>query len=168
MVIAPENFRDEELLMPKAILEEAGVEVTVASKGTAVAKGMLGAEVLVDKDVSEISVDEYDGVIFVGGGGAQIYFDDLEVLELARKFHETGKLTTAICIAPVILANAGILEGKNATVWSSATSQDRVKMIEERGAKYSGESVVSDGNIITADGPDSAQEFGKKIVEVLA
>ncbi|MEM7822062.1 MAG: DJ-1/PfpI family protein [Candidatus Aenigmatarchaeota archaeon] len=162
MIVAPNNFRDEELLKPKEILEKAKAEVKIASKSVATARGMLGASVSVDLDLSEVEVKSYDAVIFVGGTGAQVYFDDPTALKIAKEAYEQRKIVGAICIAPSILANAGILEGKRATAWPSEVSN-----LEARGAKYTGELVTVDGNIITAKGPEAASQFGRAIAEAL-
>jgi len=162
MVIAPNNFRDEELMEPKEIFEDAGALVTIASKGTNSAKGMLGAIVTVDKDISEVKAEDYDAVVFVGGSGASVYFNNKTAQNLAIEAYESGKIVAAICIAPSTLANAGILEGKRATAFSSEK-----KNLENHGAVYTGKNVEADGNIITANGPDAAAEFGQAIAKSL-
>jgi len=63
MIVASDQFRDEELLEPMDVLENAGVEVVVASKDTDMATGMLGAIVSVNLDYSEIIVDDYDALV---------------------------------------------------------------------------------------------------------
>ena len=163
MVIAPEMFRDEELLEPKRVFEENGINAVIASKGVKNAKGKLGAVVDVDKDIREIRAEDYDAVVFVGGPGAAIYFDDDMALKLARDAYKKCKVIAAICVAPSILANAGILKGKKATCFES--QQENLKM---KGAIYTGDDVTKDGKIITANGPGAAAEFGKKIMEALS
>ena len=148
MIIASQNFRDEELKDPKAIIEENGGEVTIASSSLEPARGMRGAVAKADILVKDVKVEDYDAVIFVGGMGASEYWNDATAHNIAKKANEAGKLVCAICIAPVTLANAGVLEGKKATVYSSEKRN-------LRGAKYTGASVEVDGNIITADGPDN-------------
>jgi protease I len=162
MIIAPENFRDEELLHTKEELERAGVKVTVASTRTA-ARGLLGARVTPDIKLEQAGVDDYGAVVFVGGPGASIYFNDKRALSIASEAFEKGKKTCAICIAPTILANAGVLKGKRATVWDG----EYVRRIESKGATYTGKSVEVDGNIITANGPGAAREFGRTIAREL-
>ncbi len=161
-IIAPQNFRDEELFEPKKILEETGKQIVIASKNAKEAKGTLGESIMVDKDLSEISLDEYDAIIFVGGTGSSLYFDDPVALDLAKEAYEKDKIIGAICIAPSILANAGILQGKKATAFSSEAEN-----LKAKGAKYTGEPVTIDGKIITASGPQAAQQFGKEIAQVL-
>lgn len=163
MVVAPKNFRDEEFMEPRDVFEAAGADVTVASKGTDSASGMLGAIVTVDMDISEANVDDYDAVVFVGGSGSSVYFNDKTAQELAKNAYESGKVIGAICIAPSILANAGLLEGKRATSFSSEKDN-----LEKHGAAYTGKSVENDGKIFTANGPGAASEFGKKVAEVVS
>ncbi|MBU3941311.1 MAG: DJ-1/PfpI family protein, partial [Nanoarchaeota archaeon] len=163
MIIAPSNFRDEELLDTKEVLENYNADVVVASKGVEKAKGSLGAVVDVDLDVSEININDYDAVAFVGGPGADVYFNDETALKIAKDFYNNGKITAAICIAPVILANAGVLDGKKATVFSTGKND-----IIAKGAAYTGESVTQDGRIITANGTNAAKSFGQAIAKELA
>lgn len=170
IVIAPEQFRDEEYQEPRRVFEEAGATVKVASKSVTEAHSASGLEVAVDLDVYDASAADYDAVAFVGGQGAAVYFNDQKVLELARSFYEQGKVIGAICIAPSILANARILDGKRATAFASEDQN-----LKEKGAIYTGEKVTVDGpsagsghgKIITANGPAAAEEFGKKIAEAL-
>ena len=167
MIIAPKNFRDEELFEPKAILEKDGYKVTIASLSGDIAKGMLGARVVPDLTLDEISIDTYDGVIFVGGSGAEVYFDDEVAHSIAKDGYEKNKVLGAICIAPSTLAKADVLKNKRATVWSSAVAKKYVKILEANGALYTDEDVVVDGRIVTANGPGAAEKFGNEIVRLL-
>ena len=83
-------------------------------------------------------------------------------LSLAQKFYNAGKITAAICIAPVILANAGLLNGKKATSFPSEENA-----LEDKGAAFTGNPVEADGLIVTAEGPKAARDFGKKIAQLL-
>ena len=163
MVIAHQRFRDEEYLRPKEILEEEGASVTTISSKKDIAIGMLGAKVKPDLILNDLKVKEYDALIFVGGGGAEEYWTNQKAHSLAIEAVQRKKVLGAICIAPVILANAGLLYGKKATVYES-----EVDKIKGRGAIYNGLPVERDGNIITANGPDAADQFGKAILEALS
>jgi len=163
MIIAEKNFRDEELFEPKKILEAEGVKVIVASTSFNTARGMLGGKVKPDMLLSEIKVDDYDAIIFVGGSGASQYWNDSLAHNIAKEAVEKNKVLGAICIAPVTLANAGVLRGKKATVWPSERGK-----IEVRGAIYTGESVQIEGKIITAEGPQAARKFGEAIAKALS
>lgn len=163
LIIAPANFRDEELLHTKEELEKAGVETKVASARTAEARGMLGARVIPDIRLDQVRVDDYDGIVFVGGSGSSIYFKDKRALSIAADAFRKGKKICAICIAPVILANAGVLKGKRATVFPG----EHVNELERSGAAYTAKPVEVDGNVITANGPSAAREFGRAIAKAL-
>ncbi|MBI2471858.1 MAG: DJ-1/PfpI family protein [Planctomycetes bacterium] len=162
MIIAQNNFRDEELLKPKEVLEKNGVTVTVASSSLKESTGMLGAKVKPNILFTNINVTDYDAVIFVGGSGASEYWDNPTAHKIANDANNARKIVGAICIAPVTLANAGLLANKKATTYSSTVND-----IKSAGAKYSGADVERDGNIITASGPAVAQKFGEAIVKAL-
>lgn len=164
-ILAQENYQDKEFLNTKKEVEE-GNEIIVASKTTNLAKGVLGGSYHPDLSIKTAldNIDEYDVLIIVGGGGAQKYFNDQELHELIKKMHSKGKLIAAICIAPKILAITGILKGKNVTVWDPG-DESVIDYIISKGAEYIDEAVVEDENIITANGPSAATEFGKKIQE---
>lgn len=163
MIIAARNFRDEELQKPKEILENQGAKVTLASSTLDVATGMLGAKVTPHILVKDIKVEDYDAIVFVGGIGAAEYWEDPVAHRIAKEAAEKGKLICAICIAPVTLANAGVLSGRRATVFPSEAAK-----LKAKGANYTGARVEQDGNIITASGPEAAREFGEAIVRTLA
>lgn len=163
MIIARNDFRDEELFLPKEILEKSGIEVNVASTSLDVAKGMLGGTVRPDMLMSDINVSDFDAIVFIGGAGASQYWNDGVAHKLARDAFNTNKIIAAICIAPVTLAKAGILNGKRATVWSTEAGQLKVV----GGAIYTGKNVEKDGNIITAAGPFAASQFGDELLKAL-
>jgi len=123
MIIAPRNFRDEELFQPKEELEKTGNSVTIASTTTDIATGMLGGTAKPDLTINNVDVDDYDAVVFVGGTGSSVYFKDPRAHEIARTANEKGKLIGAICIAPSTLANAGLLRGKKATSYPSESKR---------------------------------------------
>jgi protease I len=162
IIIASKNFRDEEFEEPYKILSKIA-NITIASSSLKEAKGMLGKVVKPNITINDVDVRKYDAVIFVGGSGATEYFENDIALEIARKAYENNKIIGAICIAPVILANSGILNGKKATVWNG----EFVKILKEKGAIYTGNDVEIDGKIITANGPNAAKKFGEKIYEML-
>lgn len=164
MVIAPTDFRDEEYFVTKKILEESGIEVHTCSKTGEKAKGSLGGEAICDYSIDDIKTEEeYDALIFIGGSGASVYFEDDAALGLAKKFNDGGKVVGAICIAPVILANAGILRGKRATVWGD----EYPRLLKSEGAVYTGADAEADGNIVTASEPRSAERFGRLLAEAI-
>jgi protease I len=164
MIIAPNNFQDNELLIPKRIFQDAKFEVTIASENTEKARGSLGAVTKVDIDISNVNVSDYNAIVFVGGPGVMKHklYENNKILDLAKTASYKGKIVAAICIAPMILANAGLLTKRKATVFPSAADY-----LKEKGALYEEKPVVKDGNIITACGPDAAKEFAEAIKKSL-
>jgi protease I len=162
MVIAEKMFRDEEYQVPKEILEKAGVKVVTICTTRAEASGKLGMKVKPEVLLSETDVSQFDALIFVGGGGSSQYFEDSVAHGLAKEFVSRGKIIGAICIAPVILANSGLLKGKKATVFPDGQAD-----LENNGAIYTGNPVEVDGLLITGNGPEAATEFGEKLLGML-
>ena len=167
MIVAFRDFQDEEYFVPKGILEGAGAEVKTASNEKGVAMGGDGGEVKVDLLVSEINPDDFDAMVFIGGSGCLGALDNEESYRVAKETVSQNGVLASICISPVILAKAGVLEGKKATVWSSPMDKSSIGILEENGAIYQSDPVIVDGKIITASGPPAAKEFGEAIVEVL-
>lgn len=162
MIIAANNFQDDEFAVPKGILEKNGIKVTVASTTLSEITGMNGAKAKADILLKDVRIADYDAVIFIGGSGAVQYLDDSLAHRLAQDAMSTDKIVGAICIAPRILGNAGVLKGKRATVYPSEKDN-----LSSCGVNYTGKGTERDGNIITADGPGSAKEFGEEIVKAL-
>lgn len=168
MIIAFRDFRDEEYFIPRNKFLGAGFSIDTASTSSGLAIGAGGGEAKVDISVEELAVSDYDAILFIGGAGAVKYIDDERFHQLARAAVEADKVLGAICVAPAILAKAGVLEGKEATVWSSALDKSAVKILKESGAEYQKESVVADGKIITADGPAAASDWAEEVIKALA
>jgi protease I len=162
-VVAASQFRDEELFDTRTELERAGHQVSIASTTAGVCSGMLGASVVATEAISAVDVQSCDAGVFIGGLGARGLFNDKAARKLARELYGAGRLTTAIGFGPVILANAGLLDGKRATV-----AESEVKAIEMKGALYQRIGVVTDGNVVTGSGTRDARTFGQEIVRQLA
>jgi len=165
MIIAPRGFRDEEYQEPKAILESEGVKVVVASTVAETARGMFGMQVTPDTTIDEVNPAEFDAVVVVGGSGSQTYlWNNSKLHQIVQALHQKEGLVAAICISPVVLAKAGLLKGKKATVFRTATT---INELQKGGAVVLQAPVVVDGKIITGRGPEAAKEFGRKIAESL-
>jgi protease I len=162
MIIAPERFRDEELFVTKEELEKNEHEIFIASIVKGLCPGSRGGFATATLTLNEVQTDDYDAVVFVGGGGSKIYFDNTEVIRIAKEMYKRKTVVAAICLAPVILENAGVLKGKNATVAGT-----EAKTIESKGAQYMGPGVTVDGNLVTGNAPKSSRLFGQKINELL-
>lgn len=167
LIIAPRNFQPREYGETRRILEEAGYTAVVASTTLEEAVSMPPEEIRVKPDVTlgEVVVADYDAIIFVGGGGASVYWDDPVAHRIAQEAVTQEKVLAAICIAPVTLARAGVLQGKRATVFPSG---DVVAMVQAGEATRTGEeAVVRDGLIVTGNGPGATTEFAETILAAL-
>jgi len=167
MIIAPSNFRDEEYFIPWDIFVAEGAEVLTASTQRGSARGSQGGEAVIDYTLDNISGGDFSAFIFIGGQGAYGLINDSNCHRIAKEALEAGRMICAICIAPVILAKAGILQGKRATVWTSETDKSAVALLEQAGAIYQNDDIVQDGLIITANGPTAARKFAETIVNLL-
>jgi len=167
MIIAFRDFRDEEYFIPKQTWEAAGAEITTVSTSLGKAIGKLGGDTEVNLLLENLKPEEFDAVVFVGGPGAYNYIDNETCHKIARETIESGKILGAICIAPAILAKAGVLSSKKATVWHSIMDKSAVKILEENGADFQEGPVVVDGKIITGNGPNAAKEFANEIINLL-
>ncbi len=163
MVIASANFRDEEYFHPRQVLEEKGFEVVVSSSSQQIAVGKLGARVKPDLTVEQVETADYDGLIFVGGGGSREYFHSATAHKLARGIYSSHKPLGAICIAPAILALSGLLGGRKFTSFPSVV--DEIKAL---GGVFEDAEVVRDGLILTANGAEAAILFGQNFAAMFA
>lgn len=164
IVIAPEKFRDEELAEPLAALKAAGIPADIASTRRGTCTGMLGGKTAA-VSLDEIDPKAYDGILIVGGAGAQAHLWDDDLLQpMVRFFHERTKVVGAICLAPVILARAGILKGKKATYYESPVS---FREMRGGGAILVNQPVVTDARIVTANGPGASRAFAEAFVRLL-
>ena len=162
MIIASKGYRDEELNVPKKMFEDAGAKVFIASDKPGKARGMLGSRIESTILYNEADINDYDAVVFIGGVGSKIFWNDPKAHTLVKEAIARDKLLGAICLAPATLANAGVLRGKTATSYNMASTA-----LKKAGANYTGKSVECDGQIITGEGPKAAEEFAQAIISHL-
>ncbi len=164
MIIAQDGFRDEELIVPREVLEKAGHSVKVASTSRAKARGSRGAVVSPDMAAYEANPDFFDAVVVVGGPGSKMLSEDGSVLRLVMQASERKKIVGAICLGPMTLAKAGVLSGRKATIFPE---REAIGILRLNAADYVGGELVVDGTVVTADGPMSAGKFGAEIAAML-
>ena len=163
------GFEEIEAASVADVLRRGGVEVVVAGlqeqAGAGAVEGGHGIRVVPDTTVGEVEVGDFDAVVLPGGyPGYENLGNDRRVLDAVKSAVEQGKVVAAICGAPTVLAKAGVLKGKRATIfpgmeaWLTAAGAE-VRPLSER--------VVVDGKIVTSQGPWTALEFGVKLVEIL-
>ena len=161
VVFLATGFEEIEAMGIVDTLRRAGIEVVIAGLQTGAIEGGHGVKVVPDRQIEEVNIEDFDAVVLPGGSPGYVNLgNDKRVLDAVRKAFELGKVVAAICAAPSVLAKAGILEGKKATIYPGLENA-------LDGAKHINERVVVDGKIITSQGPGTALEFGVKLVEIL-
>jgi len=162
MVIAHNNFRDEEYSETRKQLEAAGAKITVASTVEKDAYGLQGSVVTPDLLIDAVSPAEYDAVVFIGGTGASQYWHDVKAHDIATTLAKAGKVVAASSHAPVTLGVAGLLKDK--TVTGHMTIFEKLKV---QGANYTGKKLAIDGNIITSAGANASKEFAAAVAKAI-
>jgi len=158
VVFLADGFEEVEAMAIVDVLRRAEIDVVVAGLHEGPVISARKVKVFPDTIIDKVKADDFDMVVLPGGQpGADNLNADNRVRELLRTFSQKGKLTGAICAAPIVLASAGILQGKHAT--SYPTYKDRLG-----NAMYEEKTVVEDGNVLTSIGPGTALSFGFAIV----
>ncbi len=162
MLIAADGFEEVEGLTAVDLLRRAGFVCDIVSlSDTETVTGSHGIRIGADKHFSDILPDDYDAVILPGGlRGTEALQGDRRVLSLVQHMHAAGKLTAAICAAPAVLAEAGLLNGLRATCYPGAEGS-------LKGALPCTDSVVRDGTVITSRGVGTAIPFALAVIAYL-
>ena len=151
------GFEELEAMAPFALLRRAGADLTIASNNITVT----GAHNLSLTDISpmnEINIDDYD-VLIIPGGAHYKYMQTSDFVSLLiNEFHKNNKWICAICAAPTLLGNLGLLKGKNYTCFTS--------MNKDFGGNYTDNGVEVDGKLITAKSVAFSMDFAYKIIEL--
>jgi protease I len=163
IVVAPKDFQDKEFAAVRDAVAAAGYEPVVANTDGGTSTSMDGATIDADISLADAATVDYDGVVLIGGPGAEAYWDDATVHEIVQRAAADGRPLGAICLAPVTLARAGVLQGKKATVWP-----DNRGDLSAAGCDVRDDPVVVDGLIVTGNGPDAAGEFAQAFVTALS
>jgi len=161
-MILADGFEEVEAMAIVDVLRRAGIETVMAGLHDGPITGSRKVRVLSDALIDAVRSDDFDMLVLPGGQpGTDNMNADGRVADLIRDFSRKNKLIGAICAAPMVLAEAGVLQGKHATSYPSC--RDRV-----HGALYEEKTVVTDGNILTSRGPGTALHFSLALVERLA
>jgi protein deglycase len=156
------GFEEVEAMAIIDVLRRADIDVVIAGLHEGYIEGSSRVKVVPDSTLDEIDSHNFDMIVLPGGQpGSDNLNADERIKELIWDFYSKGKLTGAICAAPYVLAEAGILEGKRVTSYPSY--KDRLGRV-----LYEEEKVVEDKNLLTSRGPGTALYFALAIVEKLA
>ncbi len=153
------GFEEIEAITPIDLLRRAGAEVcSVAVGSPSMVGGKNGIVVRADKAVDDVHPDDFDLLLLPGGPAAKDLRKDPTILEWVRSFAVRKAWIGAICAAPTILLEAGVLEGRRYTAHFS-TKEDLPEAAPD--------AVVRDGHLITSQGAGTAVPFALALIEVL-
>jgi protease I len=169
ILLAPVGTEQAEFTEPKKAVEDAGATVDVVGLQTGEAQTMNsdinpGDTFTVEKTFSEVSANEYDGLIVPGGTvGADNLRGSEEAVSFVRSFFEKAKPVGAICHGPWKLVEAGVVKGRTLTSYPTLQTD-----IRNAGGNWVDEEVVVDEGLVTSRNPDDLPAFCSKIVEEFA
>lgn len=160
LFLAP-GFEEIETTTVVDVLRRCGVEVVIVGIEPEIIEGAHGMKFVSDISIDEVNVEDYDAVICPGGNpGYMNLRKDHRVLAMIKEAFNSNKLIAAICAAPAVLAEAGILRNRNCTIYPGMEVE-----LEKGGGKPRKDLVVEDGNIITSQGPATAFLFAFRIAD---
>jgi protein deglycase len=161
--LAP-GFEDLEAVTLSDLLRRAGIEVVVAGLQRGLIQGSRGIRIEADALIDDVLNREFDLIALPGGlPGAEHLRDDARVQMLLKQMAASGRYTAAICAAPMALARAGLLDGKQATAYPGVL--DALKLASTRSLA---DAVVIDGKVVTSQGPGTAMDFALTLIELLS
>ena len=158
LIILADGFEEIEAFTTVDVLRRAWVDVTVSGLVSTVVEGAHKVRTMTDSKITDVSPDSFDALILPGGPGYKNLLNSTTVLKMVQDFNKKNKIIAAICAAPAVLAKAGALDGKIATIYPGMESH----LPRPRDAK-----VVVDKNIITSRSPGTAMDFALKLAEIL-
>ncbi len=156
------DFNEEEFLIVKSNFLKGGYNLFITSDSTNLCAGSNGLKVKADVNLYNIHAGNFDAFVLIGGNGMRSYWNNQILKSILQKFYKLNRIIGAICSAPVLLANAGILKDHKVTCYP----QDKVEL-ERSGKEFSDQPIVSCGNIITAQTPRDSLEFSRMLIHVI-
>lgn len=165
LIMATHGFEQSELMEPRQQLSDAGATVEVATPDGAPIKGWdgggWGKTVEADLKISDIKVDDYIALVLPGGQiNPDVLRTNKEAVTVVRDFVASNKIVAAICHAPWLLIEAGVVEGREMTSYPSILTD-----LKNAGATVVDQAVAISNGIITSRNPDDIDAFVAKIKE---
>ena len=162
MIVANNWFQDHEFSATYEALQEANAQVTIAAWRKGQCIWVFGQKAEAAYSLSEVHGDKFEMVIFIWWWGCLTqYLHNWDYLRIAQE----AKKLWAICIAPMVVSESGVFN------WKIVTSRDdewlQQNFIEKNGGVWKDEMVIRYWNIVTANGPESAELFGNECVKLL-
>jgi protease I len=160
MVVPPQGFNDQQYETCRRYWEGRGHKVSVASLGRGGARGEGGTAIWVNTALKDVKSYDYDAIVFLGGEGARLLFDDETTRKLAKdaKYKVLGASDGGV----VLLALAGALEGKKVT-----GSPESMSWLSKGGAIYVGDLIQIDDKLITVRDASMSEQLASAVVKAL-
>ena len=166
LLIVSNRFDPVEFNYTQSRLVRAGYDVVVGSYTLEPMPDNEGGPRLeADILLSDVRVEDYDAIAFIGNE-TLVYLKNSEAHRIAQETVEQGRVLAGLCHGPLVLAKAGVLEGKQATAWFGFGT-DVCRQLQQDGAICTYAGVQRDGLIITGKGPDEAAAFARAIIRLL-
>ncbi len=167
-ILATDGFEQSELTEPRKALDQAGAETVVISPKTGEIRGWnktdWGDKVKVDLPVGKARVDDYDALVLPGGVMNPDHLRmNPEAMQFVKEFVATERPIAAICHGPWTLVEADAVKGQTLTSWPSLKTD-----LENAGATWVDEEVVTSGQFISSRKPDDIPAFSKTLIETLS
>ena len=163
LVILAPGFEEIEAVTVIDVLRRSGIEVTVAGLLPDLVEGAHEITIVPDKAIEAVQMKDFDALVVPGGNpGYKNLRRDKRVLKMIKEAYDSGKLVAAICAAPAVLSDAGVLKNQKCTIYPGMENE-----VISGGGEFLEDSVVVDGNLITSRGPATALHFALKIAEKL-
>jgi protease I len=167
-ILAADMVERVELVEPRKALEDAGATVQLVS----IREGEIKAfdhfdpagTIPVDRTVEEAQADDYDALMVPGGvGNPDQLRGDENAVAFIRDFFEQRKPVAAICHAPWVLIEAGVVQGRTVTSWPTLRTD-----LRNAGAKWVDREVVVEDGLVLSRKPDDIPAFNRKMIEEFA
>ena len=167
-ILATDGVEQVELTEPRKALDDAGAYTVVVSPKRGKIKGWQhdhwGDEILVDEELDTARADDFDALMLPGGVmNPDRLRQNERAVQFVRRFFELGKPVAAICHAPWMLVEAGVVKGKTVTSWPSLRTD-----IENAGGDWVDREVVTDEGLVTSRKPEDIPAFNRKMLEEFA
>jgi protease I len=164
-ILAADGFEEVELTKPKRALDDAGAKTTVVSLKPGKIQGMnhadKGETVAVDQTLAEAKPQDFDALLIPGGlMNPDVLRSNDDALEFVRHFFREGKPVAAICHAPWVLIDAGVVRGRTLTSWPAIKTD-----VRNAGGNWVDQEVVVDNGLVTSRKPDDIPAFNEKMIE---
>jgi len=167
-ILAADGFEQVELEKPRQALEKAGATTEIVSPKSGEIQGMnhdkKGDSLDVDVSLDNASAENYDALMIPGGLiNPDTLRSNKKALDFVRSFFAAGKPVAAICHAPWVLIDAGLVKGRTLTSWPAIQTD-----VRNAGGKWVDREVVVDQGLVTSRKPDDIPAFNKKMIEEFA